>query len=222
MKEKEMITPFNYTINITFEDIENTIKLEMKKQENSTTILIDSTFTLNGKATFKGNIDFPEVYGIFITDQEQGIFPIVEKGTINIRTNISDLSNTQISGTKLNDQLNKYKDESKKISSQMNEFFHEFQKARSENDDEKLIEINRQMQAINFKKDLHSLNFVRNNPNSFVASMVLYSLVNNNEISKDTIAKLYSKLSKDVKKSEFSKNIAIGLEMYRINKDSLP
>lgn len=211
----------NYTINIIGSNIEDNTKLYLRKQEGFLTINLDSTTIKAQKVTFSGVIKSPEVYGIFIEGYKEGIFPIVEQGTINIKLDINDLSTTKISGTELNDQLVAYKKKSREISDKMNDLFHEFQKARAENNSKKLTEINAQMQAINNQKNSFSINYIEKNTNSFVASMVLHSLLINSDIPKEKIASLYDKLSAEVKKSQFSKDILYELQLDSIKKDSL-
>ena len=63
------------------------------------------------------------------------------------------------------------------------------------------------MRSINFKKNAYAINFVRKNPKSYVSSIVLSSLIDEN-IPKDTIISLYSGLSFDLKNNEFSRLIS--------------
>lgn len=197
----------NFTINITLKEIKDNTKILLKKQENGISITIDSTYIKDEVATFKGNIDLPQVYGVFIDNNSQGIFPIIEKGEIKISTNLDALYDAKITGTKLNEQLNDYKKKAKNISLKMNELFHEFQKARAENNSEEISKINLKLNSINQELSDYKTNFVKNNSDSFVAAMVLFSLAKNKEISINTIQSLYNNLSNNVKKSEFSKNI---------------
>lgn len=197
----------NFTIKITLKGVKDNTKIFLKKQENGISTTIDSTYTEKGIVTFNGNIDSPQVYGVFIDNSTQGIFPIIEKGKIKIDANSDALYDAKITGTELNEQLNTYKEKAKSISLKMNDLFHEFQKARAENNSKDINAINQKLKSINQELNKYKTNFVKNNSDSFVASMVLFSLAQNKEIDKNTIESLYNNLSKDVKKSEFSKNI---------------
>lgn len=210
-----------FILNISLLKAKDNLKLILKKQEGYLSISLDSTLVKNQKATFKGNIESVTIYGIFIEGYKEGIYPIIEKGTITIKADVRDLSNAQISGTKLNNQLAAYKIKSKEISSKMNVLFHDFQKARAENNSKKLEHINQQMQKINKEKNTYSINFIVNNTNSFVASMVLHSLLINGDLPSTKIASLYNSLSMEVKNSQFSKDILYELQLDSIKKDSL-
>ncbi len=208
-----------YTLNIEISNIKNGVKLYLKKQEDKLTITLDSTVVQNERAIFTGAIQSPHVYGIFIENQpEEGFYPIIEPGTIQIKADIRDLSGAEISGTELNNQLADYKEKAKQISSKMNVLFHEFQKARAENNSNQLKQINMKMQAITTQRNDFSKRFVRSNSESFVASMILHSLLINQNFPRDTISRLYQSLSNDVKQSEFAKIVALELQMDTIRK----
>ena len=218
-KEAPVLTDNQFTLNIEISDIKDDVLLYLKKQEDNLTLILDSTTTQNGSAIFKGTIKAPHVYGVFIENQpEEGFYPIMEPGTIQIKADLSDLSGAQISGTKLNDQLADYKEKAKRISSKMNVLFHEFQKARAENNSNQLKQINLKMQVIAAERNAFSKRFIRSNSESFVAAMILHSLLINQNIRKDTISNLYGSLSEDVKKSEFAKIVALELQMDTIRK----
>lgn len=219
-KESEKSENFFINISIT-NDIDKDHILYLKKQENNLNITLDSTYLKNGNAFFSGNIDQPEVFGIFIENNPQGIFPIIEKGTINIEANINNLKDAKIFGTELNDQLRDYKINAKKISVKMNDLFYEFQKARAENNVIKIENINEKMKSIDQELINYKLEFIKSHPNSFVSSMVLYSLANERVLEISTIEKLFMLLSNDVKKSEFSKNTKILIDINKVSNDSL-
>lgn len=203
-KKEELTNNFNIKINIS--GAEKNTKVFLKKQKDGISIKLDSTEIKNEKAEFIGNINSPEVYGIFIEGISQGVFPIIEKGTIKVNINTNDMLSNKIYGSPLNKQLNDFKNEARSIAAKMNNLFHEFQKARAENNSKKLNEINKKMEVINNELTKYKIDFVTNNSDSFVASMVLFSLANENLISKETTQMLYNKLSEEVKKSEFSIN----------------
>lgn len=219
--EEKTTTKNNFKIELNLKEVENNTTIYLKKQENGISYKIDSTHIKNDKASFSGKIDLPQVYGIFIENNKQGIFPIVEKGKITITASINSLENAKIRGTKLNDELNKYKNKAQNISAKMNESFHEFQKARGENDIKKIKEINLKLNSINNELNKFKIDFIKQNTDSFVASMVLFSLTRKKETNHRTIQSLYNSLSQNVKQSEFSKNVEIFLNTSIVKKDAI-
>ena len=211
----------NYFIKGDISALSNKTKVLLKKQENGTTISIDSTFSENGKFEFAGVIETPAMYGIFIDNIKGGIYPLVESGTITITAHKDSIYNAQISGTKLNNELNSFKEGSKKIVEKISDFFPEFQKARAENDVEKIDQINAEMKAINDENTAYSLNYTKNNPNSYVSAMILHSLLRMPDMNPDKAKDIYNNFSEEVKKSDFSKKIKNYIEQDIVQKDSI-
>jgi len=54
--------------------------------------------------------------------------------------------------------------------------------------------------------------YKKNNPNSFVSSIILQSLLRIPEIDRNEVESIYANFSDDVKKSEYAKNISIFLK----------
>ena len=221
-KKSNQTAEENYLIKVDITGLNDNSKVVLKKQESGATIAIDSTFSKGGKFEFNGNIDTPAMYGIFIDSLQGGLFPLVESGTISISVHKDSLHKPVITGSKLNDELEKFKEGSEKIVSKINDLFIQVQKARAENDLETINEINTKMRAINDENTRYSLDYAKNNPNSFVSSIILQSILRIPEIDKNEVESTYNSFSDDVKKSEYSKNILLFLETMPItNKDSI-
>ena len=131
----------------------------------------------------------------------------MENTTITIEANIKNLSTSKITGSQTNDDYLDFVKESNKIISKMNILFPEFQKARAENDAEKLEEINKKMQAINDRNTAFILRYARLNSESYVSAVALQSILRIPSIDKDSIANIYDNFSDYVKKGDYSKEI---------------
>ena len=200
-------TEGDFHLKVRITDIADGTKIVLKKQENKTIISIDSTIAKNDEFEFRGNLETPSMFGIFIDSIRGGLFPLIESGSITITAHKDSLFAPSIKGSKLNDELEKFKDGSQKIVSKINDLFIQIQKARSENDLEKINEINDKMQAINEENTQYSLDYAKNNPDSFISSIILQSLLRIPEIDINEVKSIYASFSDDVKKSEYSKNI---------------
>ena len=206
------ISDGDFHLKVTIKDLPDGTKVVLKKQEKNATVLIDSTISNKGKFEFKGSIDIPEMFGIFIDSIRGGIFPLVESGSIEITAHRDSLFTPVITGSKLNDELQKFKEGSQKIVNKINGLFTQMQRARGENDLEKIKELNSKMRAINNENTQYSLNYAKNNPNSFVSSIILQSLLRIPEIDINEVRNIYTSFSEDVKKSSYSEIIFEFLE----------
>jgi len=196
-----------FIIKASIENLRDGTKVLLKKQKNNTTITIDSTLAKNEQFEFKGSLESPVMFGIFIDSIRGGLFPLVESGSIRIAAHQDSLNMATITGSKLNDELQQFKEGSQKIVSKINDLFIQIQKARSENDLSEINEINNKMRAINDENTRYSIDYTKNNPNSFVSSIILQDLLRMPEIDLEEVRSIYSSFSEDVKKSEYSKSI---------------
>ncbi len=197
----------NYTINGKILKNLNKKKVFLKIQEKGNTIIIDSTILKNGEFEFKGKLEKPEVFGIFIDSIKGAIGLFMENSTITIQVNKDSLSSSNISGSSTHDEYLNFLKKSKKITSKITIIFPEFQKARSENNAEELKAINKRMQAINNENTQFTLGYAKQNPDSYVSAYALYSVLKISSIEKDSISKIYTNFSDYVKKGDYSKQI---------------
>ena len=70
---------------------------------------VDSTEIIDGNFTFKGKLETPYVHTIFINGNEKKFHLFLENGDINITTNINELENTKISGSREDSLFHSYK-----------------------------------------------------------------------------------------------------------------
>jgi len=214
-KSREKDSTNNFIITGNFNAIFNSNNVYLKTQENGILILLDSTTLKNGKFEFKGKIDKPTVYGIFIDSITGTIGVFMENKTITIEAYKDSLSFSKISGSKTNDDYLNFVKQSNQIISKMNLLFPVFQKARAENDVEKLEDINNKMQAINDKNTTFVLNYAKQHPDSYIAAVALHSIIHIPSIPRDTILKIYTNFSDYVKKGDFAIETAQFLEIYK-------
>ena len=211
-----------FQMKLTVTNLTDGTKILLKKQEGQTTITIDSTLSKNGTFEFKGTIETPQMFGIFIDSIQGGLFPLIESGITTITVHKDSLFNPKITGSKLNDELEIFKEGSEKIVNKINDLFIQIQKARAENDLETITEINEKMRAINDENTRYSLDYAKNNPSSFISSVVLQSVLRIPEIDVTEVESIYNSFSSDVQKSEYSKNISRYLQAnVSIQKDSI-
>jgi len=196
----------------TTNNITDNTKVFLKIQENKTIITLDSTLVKNGIFQFEDKIIKPSVFGIYIDSIKSNLGFFIKNDSITIEINKDNLSDSKITGSKLNNQYLNYVKSINQIVSETNLLYPIFQKARAENNVQKLNEINKKMQAINNKKNLFALNYAKEHADSYIAAFALHSVINDNAISKDTILTIYNRFSDEVKEGDFAIEILIYLE----------
>ena len=203
-KNSEKINTENFVIIGNIENIPDNIKVYLKTQEYGKLTILDSTIVRGEKFEFTGKIDKPVIYGVFINNTKDAIGIFMENSTITIEAYKDSLASSKVSGSKTNDEYLNFVKKSNQIISKMNILFPEFQKARAENDVEKLKEINEKLQQISNANTNFTLDYAKRNPDSYIGAMALHSILNIPTVEKDTIEKIYKNFSDFVKKGDFA------------------
>lgn len=190
----------------------NNKMVRMFSQEGGSLEKIDSTKIMNGGFLFIGKLDRPEVYGITIDgmDGELGIF--MENSPIFIDVNTKMIEKSKVSGSNTHDQFVNYINSSNKITSKMNLLYPAFQKARAEDDVQKLEEINLKMKEIINENTEFALQYAEQHPDSYVAAYALYSVMQMDSVSRDTSLSIYNNFTPYVKKGDFAMDILFNLQ----------
>jgi len=219
-KSSEKINSDGFIIAGSIKNISNNNKVYLKTQENGVITILDSTTIKDDKFEFKGKIEKPIIYGIYIDSIEGAIGIFMENKKITIEAYKDSLASSKVSGSKTNDDYSNFVKQSNLIISKMNVLFPAFQKARAENDADKLKEINKKMQVISDKNTAFTLNYAKQHADSYIGALALHSVIRIPTIEKDTIEKVYNNFSDYVKKGDLAQKTKIFLETVS-TKDSI-
>ncbi|MCF6279348.1 MAG: DUF4369 domain-containing protein [Flavobacteriaceae bacterium] len=207
---KKVIKNDSYFLSISVESGINNI-VYLQKLANPSEI--DSAeIEENGMAVFKGSIQNPERYLITIEGLFGGKMIIIENDSITVDIKNKDLINSTIIGSKLNDELFEVQKKSERIYNKIDVLFPDMQRARLENDVEKLQEITRKMTLIEQENIDFNFNYAKENPNSFISAMILSDLSKRDSIDTKKIIESYNTLTDKVKKGIDAQNIELFLK----------
>lgn len=175
---------------------------------------IDSSNTLDNTFIFIGTVDFPERYALTFENYSSIALVILENAQFEVHVNGNSISDPIVKGSILNTKLNEYKTKAKGIFKEIDLLFPYFQKARLENDVEKLQNIELKMNKIEQTFTQFSNDFIVQNRNSFVAPMVLRDQLKSSRIDTLQIKRSYEILSTEVKNSPDSQIINSFLNLH--------
>ena len=198
----------NFQIDVTINDIPDGRKVFLKKQEGRAVVNIDTTIVKDGNFSFKGNIKEPVILGIFIDSIKRGgIFPFINVNDhVKIIAYKDSLNKSEVSGSKLNDELNKLRKVREELTAQTQKYLPEFQKANEANDTVTKNRINKEVKKISNQMALNDWNYVKNNPDSYISPLVFKSLMTNPQY-KDSIRIVFNNFTDKIKKAKISKPI---------------
>ena len=205
------ISKTQYVINVNADDLDDkTVLLYKLSPEFS---LIDSTLIINSIAHFKGKIEFPERYAIKVKGIDGGKLFVIENDSIEIVLDKSDLIQSTIKGSKINNELIEFQNKSKQINVKIELLFPDLQRARLNNDAETLKKIATQISEIEQENINFNFEYVNQHPTSFISAMILNDLSKREGIDVHRIVNAYQKLSINVKQSIDSKEIELFLAL---------
>lgn len=179
---------------------------------------VDSAKIENNNFVFKGIVDHPERFALTFENSSSATILIIENTNFEIVLDPNEPNEPIIKGSELNTKLEEYKLASKNIFKKIDYLFPKFQKARLENDVDKLAKIGEELKKIETEFTDFSFDFVKKNSNSYVAAMVLSDQLKSATIDTIRISTAYKKLSEAVKKSPDAQLIAVALNLGSVKK----
>lgn len=151
----------HYEINGKIEGAEG-IKFTLQKNESGKKVTLDTTIVKNG--VFKimgGSVEYPEMVYLVSLERRKGVFFFLENANITITGKLDSLSNARVTGSKSNDEFSAFNRSIKPLTEKLTKVSNEYKLAS---------------EAIMEEMKTAQINFVKNNPGSFVSPIMLRTL----------------------------------------------
>lgn len=146
----------------------------LQKRVETPLVSIDSTQLSNGKFSFSGNIDYPEVYYINIPATKSLIPFFVEASDITIHIIMEEIDKSIIEGSGNQDLYDSYLDVMSQFNAGIRENYHLYLEAQESGDQEKAVFYDSLMNDYDQQKIAYSKDFVLKNNKSFVSPYIVY------------------------------------------------
>ena len=186
---------------------EYTTKVYLNKIIENSLYVIDSSEVVNNQFQFNGKVDYPERFALTFEYYSAIVVLIVENIEYHLLINPDEIHNLKIEGSPLNTQLENYKDGAKTIFKQIDYLYPAFQKARLENDAEKLKAIQQKMDSIYMQFNAYTYNFIKKNKDSYVSVMLLRDMLKTDTVDSTKIKNYYNLFPNNLKESPDGKLI---------------
>lgn len=189
-------------------DLENGTKVYLKMaNEQNQLVDVDTTTVENGKFSFSGAADLPELHYIYI-DQLRGNIPfVVEKGEIELTVQKDSLNNAQITGTPQNEYFSEFVKGSKALSSRAMSINEDMRKASANNDEGTMVSLRDEYFELQEEAKNFELDYVKKNPNSLISVLIIDKVLSTKSMTDEEVKALYDALSPEMKKTKPAKNI---------------
>jgi hypothetical protein len=186
----------------------------LEKQNKSAAagvITIDTAVVKDGKFTFEGKAEEPEIHSVRFDKTQGGFIVVVEKGNIKAVINKDSIPLAKVSGTSNNDEMIKYNAVMMKIQKRMMAFQDKNMAAMQAASEKKdTVVINKLRKEYNaFQEDFTSANYkyIEESPKSFLSVLLIEGMFNDPQAKSDKIKKYYDALDSDVKNTKPGKSI---------------
>jgi len=197
-----------YFINVSLKGTVDGKKVFLKKlDKNNRFVNIDTSAVEFESVFFEGTSATPELHFI-VVDGIRGNIPfILEEGSITIEAYKDSIQMSKLAGTKSNDEFSSYIEETVKLGKKQNELRNSFSAATQRQDMNALAEIRQSFKELQDEGKSFNLNFVKDNPESFVGLMVLERILDTKTQPTAILKELYAKVPDNLKASTTGKSI---------------
>ncbi len=186
--------------------------LYLERVIDTSLITIDSLVVDgNSNFSFKLDLESPEVVYLFLKKSEGNPFPdrldiFAEPGKIEVQTTLKDFdADAKVTGSTNHDKLKEYQDLMQKYNDRSLDLIKESFESKKAQNEERLSEVENQMQSLRRNKYLATVNFALNNKEYEVAPYLAISEIFDTNIKfLDTI---YTSLSEKNKTSTYGKEL---------------
>ena len=182
-------------------------KIKIIKFENNNEIIIDSATIQSGKATLKGQVDSPNLYHVAIEGVYGNMPLVLENKKISINFDKNNLLKSTIEGSKENDLLKMYFDDSEMLKTKNAHYGKQLMTARENKDTLKMNEIKSEFNKVSDEITSKHIELVKNNTDLVTSAAILGNIFIAKGISKTEAKNIFDTFSQEVISSEIGKII---------------
>jgi peroxiredoxin len=204
----------DFTINGTIDADDGAKVYILQADQNNQPFIKDSTIINNSKFKFRGEAATPEISYFQVEGINGYVLSIIESGKINAEIFKDSITTSLVTGTKSNNDFNKYRSETKSLVQNINQIAYDQQQAIFNNDLELASKLKKDIGRKEQEVMLYEWDFIVNNKDSYMSALLLEVFMVENKVNKDSIIEIYNTFSNRIKISNVGKNIADLLRQY--------
>ena len=204
----------DFTIDGTIDADDGSKVYILQADQNNQPFVKDSTVIKNSKFEFSGQAATPEISYFQVEGVNGYVLSIIEAGKINAEIYTDNLTTSLVTGTRSNNDFNKYRDETKSLVENINKLATDQQQAIFNNNIELASKLRKDISRNEQEIMLYEWDFIINNEDSYMSALLLEVFMVENKVNKDSIIEVYNTFSNRIKISNVGKNIADLLRQY--------
>ena len=201
-----------YTLNgtIDLEDGQNVLLLGVDEQSQLTPI--DTVQIEAGTFSLSGSSKYPEMHYLNFEGVRSLLPVVIEAGTITVEAKKDSIQKASIKGTKSNQDVARFLEEVRTFNQALQEISFELRNAMLSKDSLNVSDLQEQYDDIVVKIADFEINFIKENPDSYVSSLILEQRVTSGQIDTTEAQDLLDQLDNRIQMTKSAQNI---LELLR-------
>ena len=201
-----------YTLNgtIDLEDGQNVLLLGVDEQ--SQLMPIDTVQIEAGTFSLSGSSKYPEMHYLNFEGVRSLLPVVIEAGTITVEAKKDSIQKASIKGTKSNQDVARFLEEVRTFNQALQEISFELRNAMLSKDSLNVSDLQEQYDDIVVKIADFEINFIKDNPDSYVSSLILEQRVTSGQIETTEAQDLLDQLDNRIQMTKSAQNI---LELLR-------
>ena len=196
-----------YTLNgtINLEDGQSVLLLGVDDQ--SQLMPIDTVMVEAGTFSFSGSAKYPEMHYLNFEGVRSLLPLVLEPGTITVQAIKDSIQNASVRGTKSNLDVSQFLEEISTFNLALREISFELRNAMLRKDSLNISDLQDQYDNMVDKLTDFEINYINNNPDSYVSSLILEQQVTSSQIDSAEAQILFDQLDEYIKKTKSGQNI---------------
>lgn len=211
-----------FTIDATTDHSDNKKVYLIKVGENNRPSAVDSTEVIEGKFSFTDSIVVPEMHYVYFENERENIPVVLEPGSIKIKIYKDSVRSSKITGTKSNEDFNKYLKETNDFYIELNKIQGEVRNASIVKDSLIISDLNQQFEQMRSKLTDYELSFMTHNNDSYISSLILQRMIIQQEIELEKAEEIFKKFTDLIKQTTSSLQIKEAIKYLNEQKEESP
>ncbi|MCH2193098.1 TlpA disulfide reductase family protein [Kordia sp.] len=206
-----------YTIETTINGLPDGVRAFLKvPNEKGVPQPKDTAVIQNGKFTFTGKLEHPELGFIYINGAEGNVNLLLENATITIDANKDNLSTSKVSGGKHNQEYVDFVEDSKALSEKVQKIRARYQKAVTTRDTAVINAAKKQVADLDKQAVEYQEKYVLDHPDSYISVMLVNRMLRSKLTTAKKAKQFFDALPDDMKKTRVAQDLFIkSTEMLR-------
>lgn len=199
-----------YTIETTIEGIPDGVRAFLKvPNDKGVPQPKDTAIVQNGRFTFTGKVDHPDLGFIYVNGAEGNINLLLENADVTIEAHKDSLATSKVSGGKHNQEYVDFINNSKALAEKIKSVRNRYAMAVKAKDSVATTKVREEISELEDRAIKYQEEYVKEHPTSYISVMLVNRLLRNKFTTPAKAKEFYDALPEDMKKTRVAEDLFI-------------